>query len=92
MTITAVDPADHLRNIRVLMPGGVCTDDPFQWCADDVVLDAVPVEMSRGYAAAARAAGDSVRLIELTGVGHMELIDPADPAWQAASDTLADLV
>lgn len=33
--ITATDPGDYLRNIRVIMPGGVCQDDPFKWCASD---------------------------------------------------------
>jgi acetyl esterase/lipase len=54
--------------------------------------EAVPVEMSRSYAAAAKTAGDRVRFTELAGVGHMELIDPADPAWQTAAAALADLV
>ncbi len=32
----ATDPApNHLRNLRVLMPGGVCTDDPFLACNAD---------------------------------------------------------
>ncbi len=35
INITAIDPADPLRNIRVLMPGGACTDDPVRWCAAD---------------------------------------------------------
>ena len=32
--IAAIDESDYLRNIRVIMPGGVCADDPFQWCRD----------------------------------------------------------
>ncbi|MBN1771971.1 MAG: cellulose-binding protein [Deltaproteobacteria bacterium] len=35
INVTAVDPSDPLRNIRVLMPGGACSDDPHRWCADD---------------------------------------------------------
>ena len=27
LTITATDPANHLRNIRVYMPGGACSND-----------------------------------------------------------------
>lgn len=41
----------------------------------------VPVEQSRRYAEAARAAGDSCELLELAGVGHFELIDPRSEAW-----------
>jgi acetyl esterase/lipase len=49
---------------------------------------AVPVAVSRHYAAAARDAGDQVTLVELAGVGHMELIDPASAAW---SETILHL-
>jgi acetyl esterase/lipase len=41
----------------------------------------VPVSQSRAYAAAAAAAGDPVELVELPGVDHMAVIDPASPAW-----------
>jgi acetyl esterase/lipase len=41
----------------------------------------VPVEQSRAHAAAAAAAGDPVELVELPGVDHMAVIDPASPAW-----------
>lgn len=30
--ITATNPQDHLRNIRVIMPGGVCAEDQFKAC------------------------------------------------------------
>jgi acetyl esterase/lipase len=42
----------------------------------------VPVEQSRRYLAAARRAGDQVTLIELPDIGHFELIDPQNQAWQ----------
>jgi hypothetical protein len=35
INITALDAGNPLRDIRVLMPGGVCADDPYRWCADD---------------------------------------------------------
>ena len=41
----------------------------------------VPVAQSRTYAAAAAASGDPVELVELAGAGHMDVIDPASPAW-----------
>lgn len=40
----------------------------------------VPIELSRHYAAAARAAGDDIELVALPGTGHMELVDPASEA------------
>jgi acetyl esterase/lipase len=42
---------------------------------------AVPLSMSQAYAAAARKTGDSLELIELLGIGHMELIDPTTIAF-----------
>jgi acetyl esterase/lipase len=42
--------------------------------------DAIPVELSRQYARAAAAAGDTVELAELAGAGHMEYLDPASEA------------
>jgi acetyl esterase/lipase len=45
--------------------------------------DRVPWEQSRGYAAAAEAAGDDVRCVLLPGTGHFEVIDPLSAAWPA---------
>jgi acetyl esterase/lipase len=44
--------------------------------ADDVV----PIDLSRRYSQAAHAAGDTVELIELSGTGHMEYLDPSSQA------------
>jgi acetyl esterase/lipase len=43
--------------------------------------DRVPVAYSRAYAAAAAVAGDPVELVELAGVDHFAVIDPASDAW-----------
>ncbi len=40
----------------------------------------VPVDLSRRYVQAAKAAGDAAELIELPGCGHMEYLDPASEA------------
>lgn len=50
--------------------------------------DTLPVAMSRAYAAAAGAAGDEVELQALSGVGHMEFIDPSTSAYEAFRDWL----
>jgi len=42
----------------------------------------VPVEMSRDYVAAARAAGDDVTYSERPGEGHFEHIDAGSGAWR----------
>lgn len=44
---------------------------------------AVPIDLSRRYASAAKAAGDVIELIELPGVGHMEFLDPESTAHAA---------
>lgn len=46
--------------------------------ADD---QTVPVERSRAYAAAAKAAGDDVVLVESVGGGHRAPIHPGSEAW-----------
>jgi len=45
--------------------------------------DAVPIDLSRRYTAAASAAGDEIELVELKGVGHMEYLDPRSQAHAA---------
>ncbi len=52
--------------------------------------DAVPIELARSYAAAARAAGDDVTLVERPGEGHFEHLDPSSRAWGAVTDWLEE--
>jgi acetyl esterase/lipase len=52
----------------------------------------VPNDLSRGYAAAARKAGDTVSLELVEGVGHFELVDPASSAWPAVRAAVTALV
>jgi PKD repeat protein len=35
MTLVATTPANYLRNVRVLMPGGACENDPLTACGGD---------------------------------------------------------
>lgn len=48
----------------------------------------VPYQIGADFAAAARAAGDDVRLVELPRCEHFELIDPLAPAWPAVLDAI----
>lgn len=48
----------------------------------------VPVEHSRDYTAAARAAGDRVDHHEIAGADHFAVIDPAHTAWRTVRATL----
>jgi acetyl esterase/lipase len=54
--------------------------------------DRVPVEQSRTYARAARAAGERCELLELGGVDHFDLIDPRTDAWDAIAGRLDSLL
>ncbi len=56
--------------------------------ADDVV----PIELSRRFAAAANAAGDDVRLIEIPNAGHFDLIDPRTAAWKTVRTAVLALI
>lgn len=44
----------------------------------------LPVEHSRAYAEAARAAGDPVEYAEIAGADHFAVVDPRHAAWHAA--------
>jgi acetyl esterase/lipase len=54
--------------------------------ADDVV----PPEISRRYARRAADAGDPCELVELSGVGHMEHLDPETEAWRTVTSWLGE--
>lgn len=43
--------------------------------------DIVPLAISEGYVAAARAAGDAATLLALPDAEHFAVIDPESPAW-----------
>lgn len=53
--------------------------------------DVVPIEISRKFQAAATAAGDDARLVELPDAGHFELIDPRTRAWAQVEAAVLDL-
>ncbi len=50
--------------------------------------DAVPVEMSRSYAAAATAAGDAMTYYEIDGADHMDMIQRDLEAWSLVTAEL----
>ena len=54
--------------------------------------DAVPYELSERYCVAARAAGDTCRLVTLPTLGHFELIDPHSAAWPHVHGAVAHVL
>ncbi|MDW8317426.1 MAG: alpha/beta hydrolase [Anaerolineae bacterium] len=52
--------------------------------------EVVPTEFAERYAAAARAAGDRVRLVWLRDMGHFEPLDPWSAAWPVVYGAVAD--
>ena len=52
----------------------------------------VPIEQSRAYARAARAAGDRCELLELADIDHFAVIDPRTQAWATVADHLDRLL
>lgn len=53
--------------------------------------EALPVEVSRHYASAARASGDRVEFVELPEAGHMDFLEPGSAAHATLCDWLADV-
>lgn len=53
--------------------------------------DRVPVALSTGFAAAAGAAGDQVRVVTLPGADHFAVIDPESAAWPAVLAALEEI-
>lgn len=52
----------------------------------------VPIDSSATYAAAAKAAGDSVVLTEIAGAGHFEPALPLKPAWSSVQTAVRELL
>lgn len=50
----------------------------------------VPFEISRAYHSAAQASGDEVKLVELSGAGHFEVIDPSSREWGRVAEAVLD--
>ena len=67
-----------------LLPTGVSTA-----LVHGTADDAVPVDLSRVYAAAATAAGDDCRMIEIPEGNHMDVIDPASDVWEEVTAAVA---
>ena len=52
----------------------------------------VPIEISRDYAAKAKALGDPVTYLELEGIDHFDVIDPRSTAWESTIEALSSIL
>jgi pimeloyl-ACP methyl ester carboxylesterase len=52
--------------------------------------DLVPIAIARRYAQRAAAGGDPCELVELTGCGHFDHLDPSSDAWEVVTTWLED--
>ena len=77
----ADDASDPARQIPLPVP---------IWCIHGRDDADVPVTQSRGYVAAAQAAGATAVLVEVDG-GHFTVIDPGSEAWSETLQHLATL-
>lgn len=82
-------PAEHPERFRSASPQALLPLGVPQLVIHGTSDDIVPVEISRRYAQAARAAGDEVELVELPDAGHMDFLDPASSAHRALCGWLA---
>jgi acetyl esterase/lipase len=64
----------------MLLPLGVR-----QFIVHGTVDEFLPIELTRGYVQAAKAAGDNVEFIEVDGAGHMDYLNPSSEAYAAFS-------
>ncbi len=63
-----------------------------QLLAHGTADDRVPLSLSESYAAAARAAGDDCRLLELAGADHFDVIDPRSAVWPELERAIGELL
>jgi pimeloyl-ACP methyl ester carboxylesterase len=75
---------DHLDPIR-RVPLGVPV-----WCVHGREDDTVPIDQSRSYVTAARAAGDRAELLEVEG-DHFVVVDPDHAAWARTLEILGGI-
>jgi acetyl esterase/lipase len=73
-------PAEQAGRYRAASPRALLPLGVPQLIVHGTADDTVPVEITRGYAAAAKAAGDAVTLVELPNRGHFDFLDPTSEA------------
>ncbi len=67
-----------------------------QWLIHGTADDVVPPDFSRDYVSTKQKRSDKekedVHLLEISGSGHFDLIDPRSQAWKQVAQTVHELV
>lgn len=82
-------PTDQAARYQAASPRAMLPLGVRQLVIHGTADDVVPVEIARSYTQAARAAGDTVDLLELPDTGHMDFLDPSSAAHATLCDRLA---
>ena len=81
-------PTDQAARYQAASPRAMLPLGVRQLVIHGTADEVVPVEISRSYTQAARAAGDRVDLLELPDTGHMDFLDPSSTAHATLCDWL----
>jgi len=84
---TPAEVADHYREAD---PMKLTIAAP-QWLVHGTVDDVVPPSFSRDYVTAKQKIKENVRLVEVSGAGHFEVIDPRSEAWKHVESMVVEV-
>ena len=82
-------PAQYPERYTAASPIGLLPLGVRQLVIHGAKDEALPVELSRSYAAAAQASGDSVEFVDLPDAGHKDFLDPNSNAYKNFCEWLA---
>jgi acetyl esterase/lipase len=63
-----------------------------QWLVHGATDDVVPPAFSRDYVSAKTKTKEDVRLVEIAGAGHFDVVDPRSAAWNEVERAIMDAV
>ncbi len=82
------DVADHYREANPMKLSIAAR----QWLVHGTEDDIVPFAFSKDYVAAKQKAREDVRLVEIRGAGHFDVIDPRSGAWGRVEGAVVEAV
>ncbi len=85
---TPAEVADHYREADPMKLGIGAR----QWLVHGAVDDVVPPAFSREYVGAKLKTKEDVRLLEIAGAGHFEVVDPRSRAWKEVDRVVMEAV